>query len=117
MPLAILTASEARAAGCGETDTITFRAAEENAKAGRPGFWSAHSYHQANLTTAASIANDEGLDAACRYVAEGASDRRWNRVEWVAHFLDRLHPANPAARTDLILARAKWCASFDTEAA
>lgn len=112
MNLRILTADEARAAGCGETDSRTFNLSADNAKIGKPGFWSRHSYHQALLTTAATIANDESLEAACVHVATGAMDRRWSAVEWVGRFLDRLYPANAIARGELIMARASWCATF-----
>lgn len=117
MPLTILTATEARAAGCGETDTVTFGLAVANVASGKAAFFSALTYHQATLSSAAFIANHDGLDEACLYIAESMIRRRMDGVEWIGKFLDKLHPGNEAARAELIEARSIWCATFELEAA
>lgn len=93
----ILSAKEAAALGCGDTDTAIFNRATQRAKAGLEAYYSRHSYSQTNLTKAVYTANERGLVAACLEVAQSAREHGWNDAAWIALFLDKLYPANEIA--------------------
>ena len=113
MPLTILTEIEAKSAGC-NSDWFAAEAARKALVAGRAAYWSAHLYHNQIACNAAPLANVHDLDTACSYVSQRS--RFMSSPAAVGAFLDRLHPANDLARVALIVARAKWCATFEDAA-
>jgi len=82
--------------GAGDTycDALTRAALAE----GRPAFWSLASSHRGHFVDAACTANRHGLEQACAEIEAIVTRRGRSAPPEIAAFLDRLAPANVAAR-------------------
>ena len=81
-------------AGDAYCDALTRAALAE----GRPAFWSLASPHRSHFVAAACTANRHGLEQACAEIEAVVTRRGRSAPAEIAAFLNRLAPANVAAR-------------------
>lgn len=105
----IMSETEAKAAKLHLNDRLAFDDARAALAAGKPAFWSQHSYHNAAYLNAAPLANRFNLTNACLYLKARARPTTHTLTAWIGGFLDKLVPANAQAEEAIAAARAQWC--------